>query len=251
MKRNTALRAIAAMIIIAAVAAAVPVYAVIPLWAADMEPATISISGTGAVDVPPDMATVVFTVRTEDEQSTAAQRDNSRIMGRLLAAMEDEGIYGEDIRTVNFSLREVFAWTNNVRHKTGYEVTASVRVTMRDIDRIGYVLSAANAAGVTSTGNVVFSISDTNAVFNEALALATRSAMIQAAAVAEALGMRVIGVRTVTVVGGQHRPVLTAETPPMAAPAGGAAAAPPPPPPILAGDLTVSATVSITFVIAP
>ncbi|MCL2198903.1 MAG: SIMPL domain-containing protein [Defluviitaleaceae bacterium] len=245
----------AIMAIVLILVLTLPVYVSASQWDAEIPPATITISGTGGVDVSPDMATVTFGVRVEETTAAAAQRVNNEIMERLLASVTGLGVPEGDIVTTNFSLRQVFTNVTvggrTQRQHTGYEVNASIRVTIYDLDLVGYVLSAAGTAGVTSTGNVVFSISDRNAAFNQALALATESAKSQATVIADTLGVRIVGIRSVNAQGGQ-RPVLMVDSPVRAGPGAVMEAEPAmAPTPVLAGDLTVTASVSIVFLIAP
>lgn len=212
---------------------------------------TITVSGSGAVDVAPDIATVTFGVRTEEVTAQAAQAANTEIVNRVLGALAAAGVEEDDIATTNFSLNPVFRHTGRERQQTGYMVNTSLRVTVRNIDRVGYVLTAANNAGVTSTGHINFSIADSTAPYHEALALASQNARGRADAIASTLGVRIVGVQSVTEQWGRHTPVARGGDMVMeeaawdvAMPMAAAA-----PAPIQVSDLSVEANLSVVFLI--
>jgi len=212
-----------------------------PVFAA--EPSTITVTGTGAVSVTPDFATVRLGVTTENPQPGIALTENNARVAAVIAAIRALGIDAEDIRTANFTITDVR--DANWVHIIGHRVNNTVTVTIHDIDQVGDIIGAAIAAGATVSGGVSFGITDSSEAYNLALALAVQNANSKGRAIAAALGANIDSVVAVVEMGGMHMPVAMArQEMAFAADSAGWGV------PIEAGDLTVTANVQITFSIA-
>jgi uncharacterized protein YggE len=152
---------------------------------------TVSVSGHGSVNVPPDTASVTIGVdvikRTLDEaQETATVQATA-----VIEALKDAGISAEDIRTSQFNvniLRDNSANANPTAI-TGFKITNQLRVTVRDIDQLGELLEAAVSAGANSIYGIGFFVDDRTAATSEARIAAVEDARIKAEELASAAGM--------------------------------------------------------------
>jgi uncharacterized protein YggE len=213
-----------------------------PLQATATEPSTIAVSGTGAVSLPPDIATVNLGVSTQDANPQRALVENNRLTEIVIATLLGLDIDEDDIRTAHFFIDPVFGpdWIAI----TGYRVTNSISVTIRDIDQVGEILGAAVAAGANVSHGVNFGISDSSEAYEQALALAIQDAQRRARAIAAALDAQIIARVSVVEMGGMHTPVARQLAGAVVAEAQamdwGAV-------PIEAGELTVTANVQIVF----
>ena len=203
---------------------------------------SINVSGSGAVSVAPEFATVRLGVTTVNEQPAAALLENNRAMDAVITAVRAFGVAEDDIATANFSIHEVRDW-QDWHEIVGHSVNNNVTVTVRNIDQVGEIIGAAVAAGANMSGGVTFGISDSSVAYNQALALAVQNARSKANALASALGVSITGVAHVNENFGFHMPVARAEmamaTPAMMDMGWGV--------PIEAGDLTVTANIHVTF----
>jgi len=216
----------------------------LPLHAA--EPTTLTVNGTGAVSIAPDIATVNLGVSTQHTNPQRALAENNTQTTAVIAALRALDIDEDDIRTSNFFIDPVFGfdWVE----VTGYRVTNTIMVTVRDIDQIGDVLGAGVSAGANISHGISFGVSDSAAAYNQALALAIQNAQIRAAAMADALDTRITGMVSVVEVGGMHMPISRAHFGMAMAVAEADVAASVP---IEAGDLIITANVQIIYTIAP
>jgi uncharacterized protein YggE len=167
----------------------------------------VSVSGTGAVDVAPDIAMVSFGITTRNVDATQAMTANNEAMTTLIAALTAMGIDEDDIRTNHFSVWESHDWASGQRRFIGFEVSNNISVTIRNIDIVGNVLATATANGATMGGGVMFSISDSTAAYHTALALAIQDATGKAQAIAAALGLNYAIAVSITETGGFHQPI--------------------------------------------
>ena len=215
-----------------------------PLLASELS--TITVNGTGAVMVAPDIATISLGVSTQNTSPQRALTENNSLTETVIAALRDLDIEEDDIRTANFFIDAVFGhdWTTI----TGYRVTNTIAVTVRNLDQVGEVLGAAVAAGANISHGVSFGISDSSEAYQQALALAIQDAQSKARAMARALDAEIIARVSVVEMGGVHMPVMTRQMAGAAAMeadmAWGAV-------PIEAGDLTITANVQIVFSVTP
>jgi len=204
---------------------------------------TITVTGEGEASAPPDVAYVTVGVQIQDATAAAAVAENSRRLTAVLDAMRARGLSSRDLQTSGLS---VSPQLDREQQITGYQATNSVTITVNDVNQAGDLLDAALAAGANRVGGLHFGIRDTAALHEQALADAANVARSRAEALAGSLGLRIVGVQSVT--------ENTATTPqPRAAVAfsGAAAPAPAPPPPVESGELRVSVQVRVAFLFQP
>jgi uncharacterized protein YggE len=123
----------------------------------------------------------------------------------------------------------------------GYTVERTVDVSIDNVDGAGAVIDAGVAAGVTSVNGVSFSLRDQHAALRAAQTAALADAVAQAKDLAGAANVRLVGIMAISPSSGSS-PVR-----PMARMMVAAAA----PTTIDPGNLTVNASVTIQYEIAP
>ena len=132
---------------------------------------TLSVSGRGEVTLAPDVATFNITVSTDDLEASAALETNNQIMANVHTALFDQGVTTDDVMTTSFSVQENLTWDreNERFNQNGFTAQHVIQVTTFEVDQVGTLITAASNAGATSIGRVTFSITDSNAPYNEAL----------------------------------------------------------------------------------
>ena len=159
---------------------------------------TITARGVGRVTGVPDVLTISIGVETRAEEAAVALEENNTKTQALLDLLKGEGVAEADLQTENLSISPTY--NDNGSRITGYQVTNSLRVTLRDLDRSGQIIdAAANAAGdAVRINGLSFSIDDTSDLYASARADAVRRARTQAEQLAEAAGVELGAVRTIT-----------------------------------------------------
>ena len=218
---------------------------VIPTGTASAEEAvpTLTMNGVGSAQIAPDMAEVTLGVVTEAKDAARAHADNAAQAARVQNAVKALGIAERDIQTTSYDFSPVYDVRDNGRSvTTGYTVTNAVVVRVRDLNNVGKVIDTALANGANRVDSLEFSASDTNEAKNTALADAARDARSKADAVARALGVHVVRVLTVHADAQSYTPRNF--MPMMMAKEAYDAGTP-----ISAGELSVKASVNVTYVI--
>ncbi len=149
---------------------------------------TVSVSGVGSITVKPDIAYITVGVETENADAATAQQENASKMTEVLKAIKEAGIEEDDIKTLNYSIYDRYNYNEGKENEKYYVVSNSVKVTIRDIDKVGDIIDVTAKAGSNQISNISFGISDDSEVYAEALKLAMASAKVKANAIMSTFG---------------------------------------------------------------
>jgi len=207
-------------------------------WA-ETKPATLSVTGEGQVAIVPDMAVISLGVVHRDSTAKVAMDKVSADAQALIAALTELQIDARDIQTDQLSVNPVYQGDYNQGRKiVGFEARNSVSIRVRNLDGLGGVLDAALSAGSNTFNGLRFTLQDARTAEAEARASAVRDAMARAAQMAEAAGLSVGAILSMSEAGSGPRPEMFA------------AAARSADIPVSAGELTVTARVSMSFALS-
>lgn len=179
----------------------------------------ISITASGTVTAVPDIALISTGVVSEAETARAALEANTAAMRRLIEGLKAAGIEAGDIQTASFDVHPVYSTdTSNAPSPrpqrptiVAYRVQNQVRITARNIDRLGEVLDRAVTLGANQVGGIEFRVSQAEKLRDdarrEAIANARRRAELFASAAGVKLG-RVLQIEEVGEEGPRPMPRL-------------------------------------------
>jgi hypothetical protein len=161
----------------------------LPAWAAD--PRTIAMTGHGENRAAPDLAQVTAGVTTMAPTAAQALSANSSRMKTVFAALEKLGVAEKDIQTTNFFVSPQYSNGDNnaPRRLTGYQVNNDLTVRLADVARLGPALDALVAAGANQINGVSFSIQNSKPLLEKARADAVADARARAETYANAAGV--------------------------------------------------------------
>ena len=111
------------------------------------EEGTLTVTGSAAVTVEPDGASIEITVSALENTAGRAQSAAAASMGRVRSALLAQGVEDADIQTVRISLFEEFDFGEEGRRRIGFRFSNTIRVTTDGVDAIGAVIDAAVTAG--------------------------------------------------------------------------------------------------------
>ncbi|RMG92312.1 MAG: DUF541 domain-containing protein [Chloroflexi bacterium] len=177
--------------------------------AANIPNAGITVIGQGKASGTPDQAQVQVGVETFADTVSAATAENEATIQRIMDALEQLGIDQKDIQTTNYSLwAEQIYGDRGPEGIAGYRVNNQVNVTIRDIDKVGQVLSAVTEAGANTIYGVFFTVSDPGQLEAQAREEAMNDARARAESLAELAGVELGDVVAITEVIGQPVPLM-------------------------------------------
>jgi uncharacterized protein YggE len=205
-------------------------------------------TGTGNVIGTPARAQVTFSVQTENTDVKRAQAENSAKMNTVIEALIASGIPRDALKTTGYNIYPVYEESVGImmpKVKT-YRVTNTLTVTLHDVSKTGEVIDIAVANGINQADSIRFLLSDQQqkVLRTEALKKAVEQARNDADTVAQAMGTAVTGIKNADITGGYY-PVLF-ENYQYAASGDMRMASTTP---VQPGDITVSATVTVSYII--
>lgn len=210
----------------------------------------IHVSGTGKVTTTPDQAIIVLAVETENANVATAQQQNARQMDAVVNALKGAGIPAKDIKTTGYNIIPVTEQNDKpvVTSKVKfYRVINNLEIRLNDVNRAGEIIDLAVANGANRVDRFSFTLSDAKQqeLRSQALTAAVKQARGDADATVAALGKTIVDVKEVNV-GNSYVPMLYDNR--YAKMDMGTSAAVPTP--IEVGEIDVTATVSVTYIIA-
>ena len=210
---------------------------------ADDMPRQITVTGEGRVEAAPDMATISLGVTHENEQAKLAMEATSDAVARILERIAAMGVAPRDMQTRALSLSPVWsertASDGNRARITGFVASNTVMVRVRDLASLGRILDAVIEDGANDFNGLEFDVQNPEPLMDEARRAAVADAMARAALLAEAAGVTLGPVQSISEQGGM-RPMGAMMD--MAMRESGV--------PIAAGEVSVEAMVSMVFAIA-
>jgi len=164
--------------------------------AAPLDSKTIMVSGYADTQVKPDHATVNIGVDTSDKITVKALDANSTLMRRVVDAIKKSGVADSDIQTAHFSIAAIHPPGKNeyefdLTVTTGYEVSNTLVIDVKDVSQVGAIIDAAVRAGANSSNSVTFEAKNQKALEDQVLADAVRNARHGAEVMAAAEGAKV------------------------------------------------------------
>ncbi len=151
---------------------------------------TIAVTGSGVAAQAPDIVEISIGVSVLRGGVAEATEEAAGLANRLVEAMRSNGVDGQDLQTINYSVSTEYDHRSKPPRLTGYRVDNSLRITVRDLDSFPAVLAAATAAGgdATTINGISFSHADRRQLRIEARAAAWEDAVAAATQLADLAG---------------------------------------------------------------
>jgi uncharacterized protein YggE len=176
---------------------------------------TITLAATGAVKTTPDKVDIATGVTSEGQTARAALDKNTEAMTRVVDGLKAAGLEPKDIQTTNFSVSPVYEQRKQGQPAfiTGYRVTNSVHITVRDTKKLGDILDKVVTLGANQIGSISFGVSEPEDLKDEARKQAMRNAIANAKLYADAAGVELGPVLTIAEEEGRYVPLAEAAAP--------------------------------------
>jgi uncharacterized protein YggE len=210
----------------------------------------MQVTGTGIINLEPDIARVNIGVRSEaSEAAEALQMNNTRIEA-VIESMKDLGVATEDIQTRNFSIysqqnqqprEEMMEEGKEQVPSRTYVVENTVAVTVKNLDALGEILSAVVEGGANTIYGITFDIEDRESARQEARLLAIDDAKSKAADIADDAGVSLGEIQIIDINESNNFFLEREEMAAAEMPQGGGSV------PIESGTLTIRITANLTY----
>jgi uncharacterized protein len=209
-------------------------------WAQNA-PATLSVNGEGVVYAAPDMATVMLGVTTQGDTAAEAMAANNTAVVAVMARLTSAGVEARDMQTSNLSLGPDYSRYDGSAGGVPdtYVAANMLSVRVRALEGLGAILDASITDGANTLNGISFGLDDPRPALDEARKRAVADARLKAELLAEAAGVGLGPIVSVSEGGGFGQPM------PMFRQSDAASAVP-----VAAGEMGMTATVTIVFEIA-
>lgn len=212
---------------------------------------TITVNGSGQATMAPDVARVTFTVQNTAAAVADAQDKTTKQANDAIDFVKSQGVAEKDVRTMSYNINPQYSYppctatycpADRTPKVTGYQVSETVQVTMRDLSKVGDMLAGLGKLQVQNVSGPSFALDDPTAGYDAARADAIDKAKAQAALLSKQLGVSLGKIVNFNESSG-YTPY------PMAYGLGGAveSSAKAPTPTVPTGENTYNASVSITY----
>ena len=160
---------------------------------------SIEVTAAGEATSAPDRATLRVAVTASGSDTESVRDELDADDGALRSALADWGLDDEAIRTEEYDVRESYE-TRDDPNRTRYEGVHRYAIELDDVDAVGEVIDVAVDAGADEVQRVQFGLSEETerAVREAALETAMANADEDAAVLANASGLEVVGVYEVS-----------------------------------------------------
>lgn len=207
----------------------------------------IVVSGQGDAQVAPDLAIVSLGVSETRKTAREALDVASSAMSAVIDALKKQGIAPRDLQTSGLSIQAQYSYPQNEDGTpeppvlTGYAVSNTLVVRIRDLAKVGAIIDQAVTLGVNQAGDIRFTNDDPAKAIKEARVEAVKDAVEKAGTLADAAGVKIGRILEVTEssIPEDPRPLMSAR---MAKEAADAV-------PVEAGENSYSVNVNVIFAI--
>jgi len=159
-----------------------------------------SVAGSGIVYAKADIANINVGLKTGAKKTAAeATKESTDKMNSIIAELKKLSIAEGDIKTSDYNLNPVYNYTNDRGQElSGYEVTQTLTLKIRDLNKIGDVIAKTTEKGANQIGNISFTIDDEFQLKNQAREMAIKKAKEKAQLIAAQAGMKLGDVKSVS-----------------------------------------------------
>lgn len=197
----------------------------------------ITVTGSGTAYGEPDIAIIELGVNIANEDISTATDEANNSINQIMDVLSQNGIDSKDIRTSYFNIWTEEPYDGQPTRK--YRVNNVLSITVRDVSKVGEVLSQALDAGANMVNSIQYAIAETDALAAQARELAMQNARAKAEQLASLSGVSLGVVEMISdSVSGPSYPEPMYEA---RAVSGGT--------PVSGGQLAVSATVQVRYTI--
>ena len=164
---------------------------------------TVTVSGSGYVEVKPDIARINMAVIERNPSLEYAQQAVANVTVAVLKQIDELGIDRKLITTIGATVRPDYRWDRDKEQQEliGYVAERNIQIELADLDKLGLLIEGAVKAGVNQVSPPVLDYRERNNALRQALTRAAEDARSNATTIARALNTKlgkVVEISTVT-----------------------------------------------------
>lgn len=150
------------------------------------KPNSIIVNSSEKVTVVPDIAEVVYSVRTQAKEAADCQQKNAESVSLIIDLLKSLNIEEKSIQTSDYYMNPVYNYSGNTPRVTGYEAVTTLTVSDLSIDGLDNILSQSVSTGINTIESITYQASKYDESYQQALSNAVAAARQKASVLAEA-----------------------------------------------------------------
>jgi uncharacterized protein YggE len=170
---------------------------------------TLTLSSYGETRATPDQASIQMGVTTQAPTAGAALAQNRTRMTAVIAAIRAQGVAERDIQTSGLDVQPQYTYNRGANGQeqgppriTAYQVSNQVTVLVRDLSKLGPTVDAVVGSGANQIQGISFGLANADARADDARRQAVENVRRKAELYAQAAGLRVARLVTLSESGG-------------------------------------------------
>src|SRR5499427_381245 len=202
----------------------------------------VTASAEAVITAEPNQAEIDIGVVTQARNAPDAAKENAEKLARVMSEVKKFLGKGDEVKTASYSLNPNYRYPQGGKPEiVGYTATNVLHIKTGALENVGKLIDAAMQSGANTIQRLVFTLKDEQSAQLQALRLASVKAKAKAEEMANALGLTIVRVLSVTEGERGVRPIVMpqARTTQMEATAAA-------PTPVEAGTIEVRSSVSLT-----
>lgn len=204
---------------------------------------TLEVMGKGDVKIKPDVAYLTLAVETTSKTASEAVKSNAGKMKSVIDQLKSQIGKEDKISTSGYQLSPIYEYNESTRRSvlTGYSASNQVVVETKNLNELGNLIDSTTQVGANRIDSITFGTDKKDEYRRQALVEAVKDAKATADTVANASGVKILRILRISPSYESPIPVYRDFVQAKGAALESVAT------PIEAGELTVSANVSIIF----
>lgn len=154
---------------------------------------SVNITAEGKAIAVPDIANLSFSVITEGVDFKKVASENNQKVNDALNFIKSLGIEDKDIKTTGYDLSPRYEYDEKRRTSfiSGYTLTQTVQLKLRDFNKISDIIRALPEYGINQIGALIFTVEEPEKYLAEARKEAFEKARSKAEAMARQNGVKI------------------------------------------------------------
>ena len=168
-----------------------------PAVAVEEMESIISVEASKTSEIAPDTATLRFYVENSGVNLSDLKEKNDKVVNTAINAIKAKLKPDESIKTIAFSVNNVYSYKDKIRIFQKYEVKNGFEVKLKDLSKISEIIDIAMNNGIKNIGQLSFSVADGEKACNDAMAEAIKIAKNRAQYLSQTSGNQLLKVKSI------------------------------------------------------
>ncbi len=208
---------------------------------------SVTATGEAVITAEPDQAQIDIGVVTQARNALDAAKENAEKLTRVMGEIKKFLGKGDEIKTANYSLNPNYRYPQGGKPEiVGYTATNVLHIKTGALENVGKLIDAVMQSGANTIQRLLFTLKDEQSAQLQALRLASTKAKAKAEAMADALGLKIVKILSITESERGVRPIIMPQ--PRVTQMEAQAAVPTP---VEAGTIEVRSSVTLTAEVGP